>query len=366
MEQKNRVKMNNIFAPIKIGELELKNRIVLSPMQQYSSEDGYANDWHLVHYGSRAVGGAGLIVTESAIVNPQGASTKNDLGIWMDEHIDGLKRVTDFVRKNGAKSAIQLAHFGSKGSKSHPNEGFQPISIAEGGWQTVSASEKVPFAGMSIPKKLTVDEIKSVQQDFINAAKRAVSAGFDAIEIHAAHGYLFHQFYSKLINDRADEYGGSFENRIRFLTETIQGIRAETPTQMPLLVRISAVDYVENDANAWVLEDSKLLVKKLKEIGVNMITASGGGFVWVDKSNIMEGYQVPFAEAIKAATGMLTATVGGIKTVEFANEIIATGRADMVVIAREHLRNPYFTLEAARKLNEEVPIPWQYKRAYFR
>lgn len=356
--------MKNLFTPLKIRNLELQNRIVLSPMQQYSSDDGFANDWHLVHYGSRAVGGAGLIITESAVVNPQGANTKNDLGIWKDEHIEGLNRITDFIRKNGAKSAIQLAHFGSKGSKSHPNDGFQPISIADGGWQTVSSSEKVPFSGMSVPKKLIIDEIKSIQQDFVDAAIRSVAAGFDAIEVHAAHGYLFQQFYSQLINDRTDEYGGEFENRIRFLTETISSIRKVIPQEMPLFVRISAVDYVENDENAWQIEDSIRLAKVLQPLGVDMITASGGGFVWVDKSNIMEGYQVPFAEAIKNATGIFTASVGGIKSVNFANEIIETEKADLVVIAREHLRNPYFSIQAAKELNETLPIPWQYKRAF--
>lgn len=257
-----------------------------------------------------------------------------------------------------------MAHFGSKGSKSHPNEGFQPIKISQGGWQTVSSSEKVPFAGMSVPKKLSIQEIKRLQQDFVDAAVRSVAAGFDTIEIHAAHGYLFHQFYSKLINDRTDEYGGDFENRIRFLTETIQSIRKVIPQEMPLFVRISAVDYVENNENAWQIEDSIQLAKMLQTLGVDMITASGGGFVWVDKSTIMEGYQVPFAEAIKDATGILTASVGGIKSIAFANEIIEANKADVVVIAREHLRNPYFSIQAAKELNETLPIPWQYKRAF--
>jgi 2,4-dienoyl-CoA reductase-like NADH-dependent reductase (Old Yellow Enzyme family) len=356
--------MKNLFSPLKIRELELKNRIVLSPMQQYSSEDGFANDWHLVHYGSRAVGGASLIMTESAVVNPQGASTKNDLGIWKDEHIDGLKRITDFIRKNGAKSAIQLAHFGSKGSKSHPNDRFKAITIEEGGWQTVSSSEKVPFPGMSTPKKLSIEEIKIIQQDFVKAAIRSVSAGFDAIEIHAAHGYLFHQFYSLLINDRTDEYGGSFDNRILFLTETVEQIRKAIPAGMPLMVRISAVDYVENDTNAWGIDDSILLVKKLSALGVDVVTASGGGFVWVDKSIIMEGYQVPFAEAIKEQARILTASVGGIKSFHFANGLIENDKVDLVVIAREHLRNPYFSINAARELNATIDIPWQYRRAY--
>ncbi len=356
--------MKSLFTPLKIRGLELNNRVVLSPMQQYSSEDGFANDWHLVHYGSRAVGGASLIITESAVVHPDGASTKNDLGIWKDEHIAGLKRITDFIRKNGARSAIQLGHFGSKGSKLHPNKGFKPIGIHEGGWQTVSASEKIPFAGMSIPKKLSLKGIKIIQQHFVTAAIRSIEAGFDAIEIHAAHGYLFHQFYSKLINDRHDEYGGSFDNRVRFLGETIEQIRKVIPIEMPLLLRISAVDYIDNDENAWRIPDSILLVKKMKELGVDVVTASGGGFVWVDKSNVMEGYQVSFAEAIKEATGILTASVGGIKSAVFANEVIEKGKADLVVIAREHLRNPYFTIQAAKELNEILPIPWQYKRAF--
>jgi 2,4-dienoyl-CoA reductase-like NADH-dependent reductase (Old Yellow Enzyme family) len=356
--------MNTLFSPLGIRNIELKNRIVVSPMQQYSCEDGFVTDWHLVHYGSRAVGGAGLIITESAVVHPQGASTKSDLGIWKDEHIPGLLRITDFVKKNGAKIAVQLGHFGSKGSKSHPNEGFAPIDISAGGWQTVSSSEKTPFPGMSKPARLTIEQIKTTQQDYVDAARRSVQSGFDAIEIHAAHGYLFHQFYSQLINDRTDNYGGSFENRVRFLTETVIRIRQIIPADMPLFVRISAVDYVDNDPNAWGIPDSIRLVNQLKLLGVDLVTASGGGFVWVDKSKIMEGYQVPFAQAIKDATGMLTASVGGIKSAAFANDLVATGKADLVVIAREHLRDPYFATHAAAALNQPLPIPWQYKRAY--
>lgn len=355
--------MKNLFSPLKLSNLEIKNRIVVSPMQQFSAEDGFSNDWHLVHYGSRAVGGAGMIITESVIVEPKGRSTKNDLGIWKEEHIEGLKKITSFIHQNNAKAAIQLAHFGSKGSKSHPNEGFLPLSIENGGWQTVSSSAVTPFPGMSIPKELTLEEIEIIQNKFVDASIRAINAGFDAIEIHAAHGYLFHQFYSQLINDRTDYYGGSFENRIRFLVETVQKIRNVIPEQMPLLVRISAVDYVDED-KAWKIEDSVKLTSILKENGVDMITASGGGFVWVDKSMVMEGYQVPFAEQIKNATGIVTGSVGGIVSAPFANDLIVNDKTDLVVIAREFLRNPYFAINAAKELKQEIEIPWQYKRAF--
>jgi 2,4-dienoyl-CoA reductase-like NADH-dependent reductase (Old Yellow Enzyme family) len=355
--------MKNLFSPLKVRSLEIKNRIVVSPMQQFSSEDGFANDWHLVHYGSRAVGGAGLIITESVIVEPNGRSTKNDLGIWKDKHIDGLKKITSFIHQNNAKSAIQLAHFGSKGSKSHPNDGFLPLTIQNGGWQTVSSTAVTPFPGMSIPKELSIEEIEIIQNKFVDASIRALEAGFDAIEIHAAHGYLFHQFYSKLINNRTDNYGGSFENRIRFLTETIQKIRKVIPEQIPLLVRISAVDYLDED-KAWKIEDSVKLTSILKEIGVDMITASGGGFVWVDKSMVMEGYQVPFAEQIKKETGIITGSVGGIVSAAFANDLIVNDKTDLVVIAREFLRDPYFPIHAAKELKQDIEIPWQYKRAF--
>ena len=355
--------MSNLFSSIEIKSLTLRNRVVVSPMQQYSSKDGFANDWHLVHYGSRAIGGAGLVITESAIVDPDGRSTASDLGIWKDEHIDYLKKITDFVHHNHSKIAIQLAHFGSKGSKSHPNDGFQPITIEQGGWQTVSSSEKAPFPGMSTPQKMTIKEIKDVQKNFVEAAKRSVIAGFDAIELHAAHGYLFHQFYSELINDRTDAYGGSFENRIRFLVETIEAIRKIIPDTMPLFVKISAVDYLEKE-KAWKIEDSIKLVQQLKSTGVDVVTVSGGGFAGPGKSKVMEGYQLPFAEKIKDASKMITATVGGIRTAEFANQVIENEQADLVVIAREHLRNPYFTLGASQKLNSEIDIPWQYKRGF--
>ena len=353
----------NLFSAITISEMTLRNRIVVSPMQQYSAVDGKVTDWHLVHLGSRAVGGAGLIITESTAISPEGRSTLYDAGLYNDEQRDAWKPVIKFVQQQGAKIAVQLGHFGSKGSRSHPNEGLKYLSPEEGGWQTKSSSAIAPFPGMSIPEAMSNDEIKTIQQQYISAVKRAVEAGFDAIELHAAHGYLFHQFYSSVINHRTDEYGGSFENRVRFLLETVALVKQNIPENMPLMIRISAVDYIE-DANAWTLDDSVKLATLLKQVGVDVITASAGGFVFLDKSKVHPGYQVPFAEKIKKETGIVTAAVGAITTSQQANDIIASKQADLIVIAREHLRNPYFATLAAKELGVELPIPFQYKRAY--
>ncbi len=335
----------------------------MSPMQQYSSEDGFAADWHLVHLGSRAVGGAGLIITESAAINPMARSTKNDLRMWKDEHILKWQQINSFIKQQGTKSAIQLGHFGSKASRSHPNEGFNYLEIENGGWQTVSASPVAPFAGMSIPKELSINEIIEIKEDFKNAALRSVEAGFDIIELHFAHGYLVHQFLSKLINQRTDIYGGSFENRIRLAIEIVDAIRAEIPNEMPLFVRISAVDYVESE-NAWTIQDSVKFSELLKNRGVDLITASAGGFSWVDKTKLSEGYQVPFAKEIKENTGILMGSVGLITKSSTANDIITNSEADLVIIAREHLRNPYFATNAGLDLGLPIELPWQYKRAY--
>jgi 2,4-dienoyl-CoA reductase-like NADH-dependent reductase (Old Yellow Enzyme family) len=332
-------------------------------MQQYSAEDGFATDWHLVHLGSRAVGGVGLIITESASVNPSARSTQNDIGMWKDEHIEKWQQINSFIHQQGTKTAIQLGHFGSKASRSHPNEGFNYLEKQQGGWETVSSSSVAPFAGMSIPKELTIKEIDAIKNDFKDAALRSVKAGFDIIELHFAHGYLVHQFLSKLINQRTDNYGGSFENRTRLALEIVEAIRAAIPAEMPLFVRISAVDYVENE-NAWTIDDSIKLAKILKEKGVDLITASAGGFSWVDKSKLSEGYQVPLAQSIKVNSGILTGAVGLITKPTTANEIIENQDADLVIIAREHLRNPYFANQASIALQMPTDIPWQYKRAY--
>lgn len=355
--------MTPLFAPLTLRSLTLPNRICVSPMQQYIATDGFANDWHLVHLGSRAVGGAGLIITETATTSPEGRATRHDIGIWKDEHIENWQRINRFVHEQGSKIAMQIGHFGSKASKSHPENGFQPMTTEEGGWQTISSSAVAPYPGMSLPKAMSQEDIQLAIRQFAEAAYRAVEAGFDAIEIHGAHGYLIHEFYSELINQRTDQYGGSFENRIRFLQEIVVAIRNKIPESMPLLLRISAVDFVD-DPKAWSLEDSIHLAKAIQTLGVDLITASGGGFGRPKPSELKPGFQVPFAEAIKKEANILTGAVGLITTPTQANEIIAKKQADLAILAREHLRNPYFSIQAALELGAEAPIPIPYKRAY--
>jgi 2,4-dienoyl-CoA reductase-like NADH-dependent reductase (Old Yellow Enzyme family) len=357
------MKEKHLFTPLSIRGVTLKNRVVVSPMQQYSSVDGFATDWHLVHLGSRAVGGAGLIITESAAVNPHARSTHNDIGMWNDAHIGKWQQINTFIHEQGAKTAIQLGHFGSKASRSHPNAGFNYLEIENGGWQTVSSSSVAPFLGMSVPKALSLEDIAQIKIDFKNAALRSVEAGFDIIELHFAHGYLVHQFLSKLINQRTDKYGGSFDNRTRLALEIAEEIRSVIPNDMPLFVRISAVDYVDSD-DAWAIQDSVQFAKMLKAKSVDLITASAGGFSWVDKSKLSEGYQVPFAREIKENADILTGSVGLITKPSKANDIIINADADLVIIAREHLRNPYFTTNAGIELGLQTNVPWQYKRAY--
>jgi len=351
----------NLFSSLTIRNLTIKNRIALSPMQMYSATNGIPGNWHLVHLGSRAVGGAGLIITECTAVSPDGMNTLSDVGLWNQEQTSAWKPIVKFVQEQGAAIAVQLWHSGGKGSHTHPNEGFKPLSVKNGGWVTKSSSP-TPMGGV-VPEMLTIQEIERIKNDFVMAAKNAVEAGFDAIELHAGHGYLFHQFYSAYINHRTDEYGGSFSNRVRFLLDTVHEVRKVIPAMMPLLVRISAVDYLDN-SEAWTLDDSIRLSKLLKENGVDFITASGGGFAHVDKSLVHPNYQLPFATAIKEHTGITTGTVGMINDAEQANQIIYSGQADMVVIAREFLRNPNFGINAAKELAIEKDIPWQYKRAY--
>ncbi len=351
----------NLFSTIRLRDLTLKNRIVVSPMQQYSATEGIPGDWHLVHLGSRAIGGAGLLLTECTAVSPQGMATLSDVGIWNAVQQKSWKAIVDFVHLQGKKIGIQLWHAGAKGSLKHPKERMLPLAVSEGGWQLKSSS--ATMINQLVPKALTRDEITEIKQQFAEAAIRAVGAGFDTIELHAGHGYLFHQFYSAVINKRADEYGGSLSNRIRFLIETVDLVRGVIPEGMPLLVRISAVDYLDT-ADAWTLADSLILAQVLKEHGVDLITASGGGFANVSKDRVFPGYQVPFAEAIKNHTGILVGAVGMINEPEQVNAIITDGLADLILIAREHLRDPYFALHAAKILGEEIAIPWQYKRAF--
>ncbi|WP_460975181.1 NADPH dehydrogenase NamA [Spirosoma knui] len=353
--------MSNLLSPITIRTVQLKNRIVVSPMCQYSSEDGFTNDWHLVHLGSRAVGGAGLIFTEATAVSAEGRITPDDLGIWKDEHIAGLKRITSFIDANGSVAGIQLAHAGRKASHRRPWEGGSAIAPdEERGWQTVAPSA-VPFLETEpLPTALDEEGLEKVCSDFEKAAKRAIEAGFKIAEIHAAHGYLLHEFLSPLSNQRTDAYGGSFENRIRLLLDVVKRVRNVWPTEFPLFVRISATDWTEG---GWTADDSVALATVLKDRGVDVIDCSTGGNV--PKANIPStpGYQVEFAERIKRETGMATAAVGLITSVEQAEAILASGQADLILLAREFLRDPYFPLHAAHKLSEDVRWPVQYERA---
>ncbi len=333
----------------------------MSPMCQYSSEDGFANDWHLVHLGSRAVGGAGLIITEATAVSPEGRISPDDLGIWSDEHIAGLARITRFIRQYGSVAGIQLAHAGRKASHRRPWEGGTAISPTEPrGWQTVGPSA-IPFSEKSIaPLALTDESIEKVLSDFEKAAQRALMAGFQLIEIHAAHGYLLHEFLSPLSNQRTDTYGGSFDNRIRLLLEVIERVQRVWPAELPLFVRISSTDWTEG---GWTIDDSVALASVLKTKGVDVIDCSSGGNVAQAKIPLHPGYQVPFAERIKQETGIRTAAVGLITSAEQAEAILANGQADLVLLARELLRDPYFPLHAAHALGDDITWPVQYERA---
>ncbi|SFC31542.1 NADPH dehydrogenase NamA [Spirosoma endophyticum] len=353
--------MSMLFSPLSIHSIQFKNRIVVSPMCQYSSEDGFATDWHLVHLGSRAVGGAGLIITEATAISPEGRISPDDLGIWLDDHIPNLKRITQFIRHNGSVAGIQLAHAGRKASTQSPWKGGNPISpTEEGGWQTVAPSA-IPFhEGGPEPLSLTDEGLEKVRADFEAAATRALEAGFQVIEIHAAHGYLLHQFLSPLSNQRSDSYGGSFENRIHLLLEVIERVRLAWPSSLPLFVRISATDWTEG---GWTAEDAIALAAVLKNKGVDVIDCSSGGNVAKAKIPVGPGYQVTFAERIKQETGIMTAAVGLIASAEQAEDILNNGQADMVLLAREFLRDPYFPLHAAHTLGDGISWPVQYERA---
>lgn len=352
--------MSTLFSSLNIRSVRLKNRIVVSPMCMYSSEDGFANDWHLVHLGSRAVGGASLIMTEATAVSPEGRITPDDLGIWKNEHIVGLKRITTFIEAQQAVPGIQLAHAGRKASHSSPWKRREAIPVHEGGWQTVAPSA-IPFMEHEpAPQALSIEGIEKAIGDFRSAAERALEAGFKVAEIHAAHGYLIHEFLSPLSNQRTDQYGGSFDNRIRLLLEVTENVREVWPDEYPLLVRISATDWVEG---GWTGEDSVVLAGVLKNKGVDLVDCSSGGNVPYAKIPVEPGYQVVFAESIKKETGMMTGAVGLIMEAKQGENIIAAGRADLVLLAREFLRDPYFPLHAAQELHADVSWPVQYARA---
>lgn len=352
--------MSKLLSPLQIKGIILKNRIAISPMCQYSSKDGFANNFHLVHLGSRAIGGSGLIIQEATAVSPEGRITPGDMGLWDDKQIVKLKEIVHFIHEYGSVAGIQLAHAGRKASCAIPWEGGKQIHQNAGGWKTVSASA-IPFHPEDdAPKAMDADEIKKVVNDFKLAAQRALLAGYKIIEIHAAHGYLIHQFFSPLCNQRTDKYGGSFENRIRLVLEIVDAIQAVWPENLPLFVRISATDYVDG---GWNLEDSIKLASILKTKGVDLVDCSSGGMLPHAKIPFGPGYQVPFAEQIKKQAGIKTGAVGLITEAKHAEEILANGQADIILIARASLRNPYFALHAAHELADDIEWPVQYLRA---
>ena len=352
--------MSKLFEPLKIKNIELKNRIVVSPMCQYSSEDGFANDWHLVHLGTRAIGGAALVFTEATAVVPEGRISPDDLGIWKDDHIEFLKKITDFIHAHGAVSGIQLAHAGRKASVSSPWLGNKYVSPDEDGWIPEGPSP-VPFKeGDQAPHELSAFEISSLVEMFGVAARRALEAGFKVVEIHGAHGYLINEFLSPASNFRTDNYGGSFENRIRFLLEIIDEVKKFWPEQNPLFVRISASEWSDK---GWSMDDSVELGKILKTKGVDVIDCSSVGNIYKAKVEVGPLYQTPFAEKVKHGAGIMTGAVGMITTVQECEDIIASGRADLVFLARQLLREPYFPLRAARELGADIKWPVQYERA---
>jgi 2,4-dienoyl-CoA reductase-like NADH-dependent reductase (Old Yellow Enzyme family) len=355
--------MSKLFSPLTIKNIHFKNRLVISPMCQYSSEDGFANDWHLVHLGSRAVGGAALIMQEATAILPEGRITYGDMGLWKDEQIPKLQEIVSFIHSQGALCGIQLAHAGRKASCTKPWEGGHQIPPDQpNGWQTLSASSQ-PFREKDLfPHALTPADIRELIAAYVAAVRRCQKIGYDVLEIHAAHGYLMHQFYSPLSNARKDDYGGSFENRARLLLEITEAVKSAWGDEKAFFVRISASDYT---VGGWTIEDSIRLSVMLKDRDVDLIDCSSGGNSFHAKIPLGPGYQVGFAERIKKEAGILTGAVGLITTPHHAEEIIEKGHADLILMARESLRNPYFPLHAAHALKEDIKWPVQYERAKF-
>jgi 2,4-dienoyl-CoA reductase-like NADH-dependent reductase (Old Yellow Enzyme family) len=352
--------LNKLFSALKIRGVELKNRIAVSPMCQYSSENGIPNEWHLVHLGSRAVGGAALVIQEATAVSAEGRISPDDAGIWNDLQMEAYKRITSFISSQSCIPGIQLAHAGRKGSTYSPWKGLGEVGVEKGGWQTISPSpihftEKYPN-----PKEMDSKDIEKVMNDFCRAAERSIGAGFKLIELHMAHGYLVHEFLSPLSNIRTDKYGGSLENRCRFAVEIANKVRDVIPEEFPLLSRISASDWIEG---GWNIEDSVYLSKRLKDAGVDLIDCSSGGNAPKASIPAGPGYQIQFSEKIKNEVGILTGGIGFITSPEQADQIIRTSQADIVLLAREILRNPYWPLHAAKVLKADIDWPKQYERA---
>jgi len=355
--------MSLLFSPIKIRSLEIKNRLWVSPMCMYSCEnqDGVVGDWHLVHLGSRAIGGAGLVMAEATGVNPEGRISPWCPGIWSDEQIPGWKKTTDFIRTAGSVSALQLAHAGRKASTYRSWSGSGTVPLSDGGWESYSATN-VAFEGYSAPRMLAQEEISGLVDDFRSAARRAKEAGFDALEIHAAHGYLIHQFLSPITNNRTDNYGGSLENRARLLLEIVESVRKEIGDEMPLMVRFSATDYV---ADGWDQEQTNQVAIWAREAGADLFDISSGGLVTGVKIPTGPGYQVDYSKSTSEATGTNVSAVGQITTAKQAEEILQSGQVDVIMAARQFLRDPYFGLRAAHELGDEVSWPVQYERGKF-
>ncbi len=353
--------MASLFDPLVLRGLTLANRVAVSPMCQYSSREGFASDWHLVHLGSRAVGGAGLVFTEAAAVLPEARISPQDLGIWSDEHVPMLARITRFIRRQGAAAGVQIAHAGRKASTRRPWDGPGAVPPGEGGWSNVVAPSALPFAeGYARPSELDQDGVARVIKAFAGAAGRAREAGFQVVEIHAAHGYLLHEFLSPLSNHRQDKYGGSLENRTRLLREVAAAVRVVWPERLPLFVRISATDWAEG---GWTIEESIELARQLHSLGVDLIDCSSGGTLPHAQVPVGPGYQTPFADRIRREAGIATGAVGMITDAAQADHILRTGQADLILMAREFLREPYWPLQAARELGQQASWPVQYLRA---
>ena len=350
---------SHLFSPLTLRSVTFHNRIFVSPMCQYSSDNGMPNNWHLVHLGSRAVGGASLVCVEASGVSPDGRITPWDAGIWSEAHARAWKPVADFIRDHGAVPAIQLAHAGRKASCNRPWLGGKPLAPSEGGWQTLGPSE-VAFGSYPAPRAMTIEDIRRTVEEFRSAARHALDAGFDVAEVHGAHGYLLHSFCSPLSNLRNDDYGGTLEKRIRLPLEVARAVRETWPRDKPVFYRVSASDWYEG---GWDIEQTITLCKRLKDIGIDLIDCSSGGNIHDQKIALGPGYQVPFAEAVRASVGIATGAVGLIAEPTQAEQIVSLGHADAVFLARAMLRDPYWPRHAAKALGIELPWPDQYKRA---
>jgi 2,4-dienoyl-CoA reductase-like NADH-dependent reductase (Old Yellow Enzyme family) len=352
--------MSQLFSPYQLRDVSFRNRIWVSPMCQYSSDDGMPTDWHLVHLGSRAVGGAGMVMVEATGVSPEGRISPHDSGIWSDAHAAAFSRITHFIKQHGAVPGIQLAHAGRKASTEVPWRGDGAVPRDRGGWEPIAPSV-IPFSPTyPVPREMNSRDIEQLIEQFTAATRRALDAHFELVEIHAAHGYLLHEFLSPLSNHRTDEYGGSLENRMRLLLRVTEAVRRVWPERLPLLVRISATDWAEG---GWDLLQSIQLAIRLKELGVDLIDCSSGGLVAHAKITVRPGYQVPFSQAIRREAQIATGAVGMITEPKQAEEIILKGQADVVLMARELLRDPYWPLHAAQQLGANVAWPEQYDRA---